>query len=298
MVALVGTQLAGWSGTRTVAIVQALTPYVLAAAFPLAAAAVVARRWPLAAVGVAVAIALVVLIWPLRFPKAEPAPRLDAVPLRVFNGNLFHENDRTADVVDTIIPFDADVLTFTEYTAEHAARLLASSLADTFPHRIEYPEPLAAGSAIWSRYPITETATPRSRFRSIGAVVDAPDPIALYVVHPPSPLVNLNQWHDELERLASFRTAPGRPAMVVGDFNASYWHPVFRALLGAGWRDAHQQLGRGLSNSWPANLARLPPYVRLDHALVDDLLAVVAVDDVDIPGGDHRGLLVDVALSG
>ena len=44
----------------------------------------------------------------------------------------------------------------------------------------------------------------------------------------------------------------------------------------------------------PGRSTSHPPFVRLDHALVNDGLAVLDVDDFDVPGSDHRGLVVTV----
>jgi endonuclease/exonuclease/phosphatase (EEP) superfamily protein YafD len=81
---------------------------------------------------------------------------------------------------------------------------------------------------------------------------------------------------------------------MTGDFNASWWHPEFRNVLASGWRDVHQVVGRGLSTSWPVDRFVLPPFIRLDHALVNDGLVVERVTNLDIPGSDHGGLIVSV----
>ena len=83
-------------------------------------------------------------------------------------------------------------------------------------------------------------------------------------------------------------------AVWIGDFNAAWGHPGFRRLVRAGWRDAHRELGRGLTNSWPTDRRWAPPFVRLDHALVGAEAEVVDVTDVDVPGSDHRGIVVRV----
>ena len=296
MAALLVTQYVDWTGTREIVALQTLTPYVVLPAFPIAALALVARRWTLAGTAAAVAVVLVALCWPLLFPPDQPAVAAGATPLRVFHGNLLYSNPRPDDIPDAVASLDADVLTFTEYTAEHSAIFLASPLAGEYPFRIEYPEPGAGGSAIWSRYPLAEIDTPDSRFRSSAAVVESPDPVTLFVVHPPSPMVSLGEWRDELDLLKALGKGAA-PVMMIGDFNASYWHPEFRRVLDAGWRDAHQVTGHGFATSWPADIGPVPAFVRIDHALVNDGLVVVAVVDIDVPGSDHRGLLVDVAAA-
>ena len=40
-----------------------------------------------------------------------------------------------------------------------------------------------------------------------------------------------------------------------------------------------------------------PTFVRLDHALMTDGLVATGIDDIDIPGSDHRGFVVSVATT-
>jgi endonuclease/exonuclease/phosphatase (EEP) superfamily protein YafD len=119
----------------------------------------------------------------------------------------------------------------------------------------------------------------------------------VYVVHPPNPLENIHPWRDEIHGLARRAAVNDAPCIVVGDFNATFWHPPFRSLFEAGWRDAHVLTGRGFSSSWPNHLRWLPPFLRLDHALVDGSLEVTEAVDVDLPGSDHRGFVVSVIVN-
>lgn len=294
---VVATQVGGWTGRREIAAVQALTPYVLAPAIPISVLALATRYWALAAAAGAVSLALAILCWPLMFPAGQPAPVAGSKPLRVFHGNLLYVNRRTGDIPAVLAGLDADVLTFTEYTAEQAAIFLASPLAGAYPYRIEHPAPGPAGSAIWSRYPLPEIAMPDWRYRPSAAVVLAPDPVTLFVVHPLSPIVSAAGWYEELGHLMTIGRDVEGPIVMIGDFNAAYWHPQYRRLLNVGWRDAHQATGHGFATSWPTDVTLLPPYVLIDHALVNDGLVVTAVTDVDVPGSDHRGFLVDVAVA-
>ena len=90
---------------------------------------------------------------------------------------------------------------------------------------------------------------------------------------------------------------PATPRMLVGDFNAGYWHPAFRELLDDGWHDATQVTHRGFSASWPNDWFVVPPFVRLDHVLVNERLVVLDTHDVDVPGSDHQGLFVTVVAA-
>jgi endonuclease/exonuclease/phosphatase (EEP) superfamily protein YafD len=82
--------------------------------------------------------------------------------------------------------------------------------------------------------------------------------------------------------------------LVIGDFNASYWHPDFRRVLDAGFVAAHTATGSGFSTSWPTTWP-IPPFVRLDHALTTGGLVATEVEDFDVAGSDHLGMIVTVA---
>jgi endonuclease/exonuclease/phosphatase (EEP) superfamily protein YafD len=214
--------------------------------------------------------------------------------VRIFHANLLYENTRTAEMAAAVADVEADVLAFAEYTPEHAAAL-HDRLPDEYPHRVEYAGTGATGSALWSRYPLTELPARPARAREILAIVGAPEPLAVYLVHPTSPLVSIVQWRQELAHLHDPPLPSGPPVAVVGDLNAAYWHPAFRAVLRRGWRDAHHVMRRGFSASWRNDVRPLPNFVRLDHALVRETLVVAAVDDVHVPGSDHVGFVVTVS---
>ena len=297
MAVLLATQVLGWSGSRLIVGLQALSLYVLALSLPIAAAAIATRRWPLAVAACVAMVALVVMCVPLRGPSVRSAPPAGSPPLRIFHANLLYLNGRTAELARVVAALDADLLAFTEYTPVHAGGMYVSPLAPSFPFRIEHPEASAGGSALWSRFPLTEIPAPPALYQSTAALVDIAGGLQLYVVHPPNPLDHLGHWLTELNGLAALYGSRERPAIVTGDLNATNWHPPFRRALAAGWRDAHHIAGRALTNSWPDDKAWLPPIMRLDHALVDDSVMVTDVVDVGLPGSDHRGFVVTVALS-
>ncbi|MFD2357485.1 endonuclease/exonuclease/phosphatase family protein [Nonomuraea ferruginea] len=61
-----------------------------------------------------------------------------------------------------------------------------------------------------------------------------------------------------------------------------------RDLLGRGYADAAHQAGAGLTPTWP-NGRGLPPFITIDHILVDERAGVSSFDVLDVPGTDHRG---------
>ena len=279
---------------RGLTVVQSLLPWSLAPALPLAAFAAAGRRRGLALAGLALTAAGVAMSLPLVTRRRPPPPAGATPPLRIAHANLLYPNRRVAEVEALLARPELDVVTFSEYTPAHAETLRHSELAARFPYRVEKPQPYASGTALWSRYPVAEQPGPEIDLahQIVAADVHAPAVVRVVVIHTQSPIAHHDGWRDDLARLATVPDG-GPPTVMIGDFNAVWWHPEFRDLLADRWRDAHHDVGRGLTVSWPIGRWAVP-FVRLDHALVDDRLAVTDVVDVDVAGSDHRGLVVSV----
>ena len=190
---------------------------------------------------------------------------------------------------------DLDVIVFVEYTAGHERALRDSELAGDFPCRIERSGPGASGLAIWSKSAATVDDRGDTTDRTLDVTVtSAAGPVRVLAVHAHTPTDDFEIWKRDLDQFGRLGRAGDDPTVVIGDFNASFWHPSFRALLDDGFTDAHIALGHGFSVSWPDD-AWFPPFIRLDHALTTDSLVPLDVEDFDIAGSDHRGLVVTVA---
>ncbi|MDQ3468790.1 MAG: endonuclease/exonuclease/phosphatase family protein [Actinomycetota bacterium] len=301
---------------------QALVPWSALAAWPVVVATTLGspRRTPLGTTGTIVGAAgLVIAARTAGRPRIAASSTADRVvrgrlarsgtparnelaaaassteALSIANVNLLYLNAKMARGVPVLRKLDADVLTFCEYTPAHADDLVAG-LAERYPHRIDRPGPVAHGTALWSRFPLTEVYARPLQHERITADVTTPHgfTVRVLVVHTVSPPTKVGPWRAELALLAAESPPADRPAVMIGDFNASWNHPELRAIVASGWRSAHRDWGRGLSPSWPAD-RWYPPFVRIDHALVNDQVSVVAIEDFGLPGSDHRGLVVTVA---
>jgi len=254
------------------------------------------RTFEMTTVACAIGLGLLVLATPLVTGASTPDVPDDAARIRVASVNLLYGNDRAAEVTADLRSSSPDVIVFVEYTPEHQAALQASALAADYPHRIERPLPRAGGIAVWSRTPVGAGETLDTDLLSIDAQLDTPDgPVRIVAVHVPTPVFDFDAWRDDLALIESIGRSTDVPTAVVGDLNASYWHPAFRDLLDAGFVDAHIATGDGFSTSWPANRP-FPPFVQLDHVLTIDGLVPLDVTDIDIPGSDHRGLVATLAV--
>lgn len=280
-------------------IAQAIVPWSALAAWPVIAIAALGgrRRHGLVATGAAVG-AAGIAIAVRTAGSATPSVRPDGgQALSIVHANLLYRNTRLARSVPMLRELPADVLAFVEYTPAHAA-VLAAGLGDLYPYRLDHADPGAHGIALWSRHPMREVPAVALGHERVTGDVTMRDgrTIRILAVHPISPPHTVGRWRTELAVLAREPPPIDRPAVMIGDFNASWNHPELRAVMATGWRSAHRDRGRGLSASWP-NHRIVPPFVRLDHALVNDHLSVVAVDDFTVAGSDHRGLIVTVSAT-
>ncbi len=292
------TQAIGWNGTRLIAVLQSLTPYGVLPVLAVSAMGLWKQREGLATTGALVGIGAFVLSIPLVIPPGQASPIPDATAVRVAAVNLLFDNPVVADAADDLLELDPDVIVFSEYTSEHQRLLLDHPLADRYPHQINRDGRFARGMAVWSKLEISSVAPSPPESRTVDAVLMSPDgPLRVLAVHPPTPVFDFHAWATELERIGEVASAAAEPTLAVGDFNASYWHPVFRDLLRQGFADAHIAHGSGWSTSWPTDQF-VQPFVRLDHALTGPGLISTDIQDFRVPGSDHTGFVVAVTLSG
>jgi endonuclease/exonuclease/phosphatase (EEP) superfamily protein YafD len=288
------TQAVGWNGSTLLAALHALTPFLLAVTIPVAGAASWWKRQQLAITTSFVGLGALLLAAPLVFAPDGPAPDPNGTEVSVAAVNLLFSNPVVFDAADDLLIRNADVILFTEYTAEHQAELRTHPIATSYPHKVERSGQFASGIALWSKYPLAENQRPATVHSTLDILMDGPDgPLRLFGVHPPTPIFTFDGWITDVETFGALRSAATEPTLIIGDFNASYWHPVFRDLLRRGLSDAHTTHGQGFSNSWPTDKF-FPAFVRLDHALTANGLVSTSVQDFTVAGSDHLGFVVSV----
>ena len=301
-VALMGivtlSQAGGWTLLPPLYALQALTPYLLLPAALIAVVALLRRRRLMAVTALGIVVAVIWVLAPVLFHADAAAAPVGAPTFTVAHSNAYFKTERPQEAADALLAEFADVMAVTEQSPQLEAALTAAGIGERYPFQVGSASDERNGVALYSRFPFVAAVV-----RDIGgqpgvdATIDVNgSPVRVLVVHP-LPGVDRASL-DELQRGLPIIEAIGRddtlPTLIIGDFNSSRWHPDFRRLL-RHWTDAHESLGEGLSASWPTDWP-LPPFVRLDHALMDDGVTALAVHDVDVPGSDHRGFTVTLAL--
>lgn len=265
------------------------------AAVPVAAA----RSWRLA---LALAVPAVVLTcWQLPPRRARDAEDQEAgAELRLLTLNLEGGKAAAERLVAVLAALQADVLAAQEVTPGAIAQFGLAGLADLLPYGVVDVRPGYTGTAIWSRWPLRPagqvpglvSASPRAVFELAGQQV------SVTAVHVMSPVhEGGRRWQQELALLSS-RVRAGERELIVGDFNATRDHRVFRRLLAAGCLDcadaARQRRWPALT--WPSGRWRRPA-MRLDHVLASRGDFIVRESrTVLVPGTDHRGVLAVMRL--
>lgn len=112
-----------------------------------------------------------------------------------------------------------------------------------------------------------------------------------YAVHPQAPMARWQArvWNRDLASIARWTAALPAP-IVAGDFNATVDHGPFRACL-SGVRDSAEGTGKGLTGTYHAGLPRWAG-IRIDHVLIPRESVATRYEVLDLPGSDHRAVLV------
>lgn len=291
------TQFAHWSRLRVVGILQSTNVPGTALLALTAFVAVVAGRYLLAVAALSVgAVAAATVVRALRATVGPGRFDEPALTVRIVSSNILYENDDIVDAADILHSVDADVVFICEYNAAFHEALTEHPLRVERPHRLEDPREKGAGSVIWSRLPIIDADPARDGRDTVTATVDGPfGPVSVLAVHPNTPVHDVRLWRSGLRLIRERAARIHRPLLVIGDFNATYWHPLYADLRSAGLIDEHIELGQGWSVSWPTH-ELVPPWVRLDHVLTSNGLRAANLENLDVPGTDHAATVVDVAL--
>ena len=83
--------------------------------------------------------------------------------------------------------------------------------------------------------------------------------------------------------------------ILAGDLNAFPWHPAVLWLSASGLRDGYAR-SRWLPGSTYSPWAEVPMFVRLDYVFAPSDASFTNAWIVDLPGSDHRGVVVDIRL--
>ncbi len=191
----------------------------------------------------------------------------------------------------------ADIVVLVEVTPGALQVLRDGPMGRRFPYVVPQTDLVDNGSAIFSRFPLSEPRTlPRTSWVMRSTVADVPRLGRLTVVgaHPCNPLCGMDKWVDDHAVLRQYLATLGSgPVLVAGDFNAVDDHAPMRALDADGFESAADIAGAGWLPTYPADRG-FPPLLPIDHILLNDRLTASSVSAFTVAGTDHRGLRAEI----
>lgn len=292
-------------------------------------------------------------------PYALPAQRVsdarqdagDATTLTVMTCNVYKGAADPAAIVAAVRENRVEVLALQETTVDFVARLRAAGLDELLPHSQRSSSDGVYGNGVWSAYPLADVASD-----DIGSSASAMPAgtievtradgtnarVRLVSVHTCSPGPGYwNLWRRSIEEIGVVRSRvtadPTCAYVLMGDFNATWDHAPFRAMLGvdetgaggagpagttdAAATDAEKGVGNNAAHAGQdatggsvtlhdaahecgqrliatwPSNALVAPLVGIDHVVTSDAAVATSVQTLAIPGSDHAALLATLALS-
>lgn len=294
-------RIVAWDAALILVWVNSFTSVLYLPSYPVLVTALCLRRWVLAATCAVVVVCHICWALPDRRPAATVTRDAhDSVAVRLFSANLSAGNSTRDGIAAEIIDSDADVLVLQEFSPAWERTLDERGVPESYPHAKLVTRPDAFGIALYSRHPLEDVEILKPEgLPMIRAVVRLPERrLRVYGVHimPPLTSHHVRQGRVQLDSLIRAVRADSTPVAVVGDFNLTRHHRLYRDLLReTGLNSCHRLSGRGSATTFP-NGKMWVPAIRVDHAFVSEDVSCTSTAEGEGQGSDHRPLIVDLAL--
>jgi endonuclease/exonuclease/phosphatase (EEP) superfamily protein YafD len=287
---------------RPLGLLLATMPVPLLPALPLAALALLLRRWRLFILLLLPVLAFVVQYGAFFVPRTPPSA--PGTPLTVMTYNLLARDGDWDRIAGMLLAHDADIIAVQELT-DASAEVLAERLEAAYPYQALYPEGRTViGSGIFSRFPISDVRYTVETMGNIRVEIDAgARSLVLYNLHPALPVRGLWSYAPETRDaelnavLAEVRSET-LPVLVVGDLNLNDQEALYRAfdrMLDDAWARAGSGLGLTYLPVFRGTSA--PALLRIDYVWYSS--SFYATDAHVVAGrygSDHHPLLAHLVL--
>lgn len=207
----------------------------------------------------------------------------------------FGEADPT-QLTKVVAEAEADVIVLLEFTPQLESALTTLGWGNNYPYKVGDATASASGTMVYSRYPLHLDGQGETTFTNLLVTVAAPNQsYQVVAAHPVSPTFDgVQDWVRDAAEVRRLAVAADHPAVAIGDFNAVPQHYTMDELRKAGFASAGSFTKQDIGPTWPQE-SRLPPLITIDHAMLSGLEAT-RYQSFTVPGTDHAGLIVEVAV--
>ncbi|WP_284985815.1 endonuclease/exonuclease/phosphatase family protein [Arthrobacter sp. fls2-241-R2A-172] len=248
-------------------------------------------------------------LFPFDAGKAEPSSAgTPAADIRVMSLNSEYGGADAATIVGLVRDNGVQLLVIQEFTQGLEDRLRSEGLERLLPQHLSKPNDDASGGAVYSVFPLeAEGQLPDTPFTMDVTRVQVADPAAgataalhLTNVHTLPPVdERIAQWRSDLAKIARQAARPGNQ-LLMGDYNSTYDHSEFRALLDSGpdgrkLVDAGTAAGARFSPTWPMEGPPLPGIV-IDHMVTTPRISSSNYSVRQVPGSDHAAIMATLSV--
>lgn len=303
----------------------AFTPWLVVPAVLALGLALAGRRLWLIALAAVVLAAQLFWLFPLDAGRPVPDSAVPRTRITVLNINSHFGEAEAAEIVGLIREHGVELLAVQEHTRGLEDRLVAEGLERLLPHKLSEPKDDASGSALYSAHPmeavgvLPDTPFEMPTVRLVVGKGGAASVLEVTNVHAFPPVTgSAAQWRSDLAALAR-PTAAGTAGarLLIGDFNATYDHAEFRAVLdgsvapgggeGSGGGnepnsvralklvDVGTAAGRRLLPTWPMDGLPLPG-IAIDHVVTSPRIASSGYAVHRVQGTDHAAVLATLEI--
>lgn len=218
---------------------------------------------------------------------------------RIMTLNTGNGQASATEIVAAVASQNVEVLALQEVTYDFLDQLQAAGIFDYLPHYVYGSARSTDNGGInvlffksGASNASSDLVPTENSAMAAGTVVIGGTNVRFVSVHPNSPVRGAQGlWDSGLTSIAGL-SEYDHTYVLMGDFNATWDHQAFRALLGTSFVDAGEQAGEGFHMTYPAN-SKVPPLIEIDHVVYTAGSGVYVgnLQTLEISGTDHQALL-------
>ena len=222
---------------------------------------------------------------------------------RVMTANVYKGQADEHAIVNAVKENRVEILALQETTDDFVQRLQAAGIDEYLPYKKVSSADGMYGNGLWTAAPMgspsRDDVDSRASMMPAGSIDfnQGSTSIRFISVHTTSPTPGYwSDWRDSIDDMNSLKQHIHTRYVLMGDFNSTYDHAVFRDFLGDRFQDAAHMAGHGMTMSWPTDRSWVPRAVAIDHVVVDQGIRASQLQTLTIPGSDHAALLATLEV--